>query len=99
MRALNKYVVLKKVAPQTHVGSIELPPHAKHDELKGIAVSVGKGVKVDVREGDVCVYAKFSEEPLDDDHIIVHEKDLIVVLEDEDAQADSDTTGAAGDSV
>lgn len=95
MRALGRYVVLRKVAPQTHVGSIELPPHAKHGELKGVVLSVGSEVRVDIKEGDVCVYAKFAGDELDEDTLILHEKDLIAVLEVEDDATASHLVGAA----
>ena len=68
-----------------------LPDTAKEKPMEGRVVAVGKGrmsdegnlVEVDVKEGDLVLFAKYSGTEVridDDDLLIIAERDLLAVI-------------------
>ncbi|MGN0388722.1 MAG: co-chaperone GroES [Suilimivivens sp.] len=92
MKPLGERVVLKRLEAEEKTKSgILLPDSAKEKPQEALVVAVGPGKETDgkmskmqVKEGDKVIYAKYegTEVKLDDvEYIIVDQKDIMAILE------------------
>src|SRR5438105_15055156 len=94
IRPLQDRVIVKRLedAVEKTKGGIIIPDTAKEKPQQGKIIAVGKGkvnddgklTPLDVKVGDKVLFAKYSgsEFKLDgDEHLIMREEDLLVVLE------------------
>ena len=76
---------------ETTKSGLVLPDTAKEKPMEGRVVAVGKGrttddgnvVKVDVKKGDLVLFAKYSGTEVrieDDDLLIIGERDLLAII-------------------
>ncbi len=76
---------------ETTKSGLVLPDTAKEKPMEGRVIAVGKGrttddgnlVEVDVKEGDLVLFAKYSGTEVridDDDLLIIAERDLLAVI-------------------
>ena len=76
---------------ETTKSGLVLPDTAKEKPMEGRVVAVGKGrttddgnvVKVDVKKGDLVLFAKYSGTEVrieDDDLLIIAERDLLAII-------------------
>jgi len=92
LRPLGDRVVVKRIEeePKTK-GGIVLPDTAKEKPQKGKVIAVGSGrtldngtkVPLEVKEGDVVVFAKYGGTEIEidgEEYIILSERDLLAVL-------------------
>ncbi|RDI96101.1 co-chaperone GroES [Meiothermus sp. QL-1] len=92
LRPLGDRVVVKRIEeePKTK-GGIVLPDTAKEKPQKGKVIAVGTGrtldngtkVPLEVKEGDVVVFAKYGGTEIEidgEEYIILSERDLLAVL-------------------
>ncbi len=87
----DKVIVQKLEAQEKTAGGILLPDSAKEKPQEGKVVAVGPGAiddkgqrkQVDVKEGDIVLYAKYSgtEVKLDgEEYLIIAERDILAVV-------------------
>lgn len=92
MKPLGERVVLKRLEAEEKTKSgILLPDSAKEKPQEALVVAVGPGKetngkmsKMQVKEGDKVIYAKYegTEVKLDDvEYIIVDQKDIMAIVE------------------
>ena len=93
IRPLHDPVFVKRIEEETKTkGGIIIPDSAKEKPTKGEVVAVGKGsrneagqvVPLDVKKGDVVLFAKWggTEVKVDgEDYLIMKESDIIAVEE------------------
>lgn len=92
MKPLGERVVLKRLEAEEKTKSgILLPDSAKEKPQEALVVAVGPGKETDgkmskmqVKEGDKVIYAKYegTEVKLDDvEYIIVDQKDIMAIVE------------------
>ena len=93
IRPLHDRVLVKRIEEETKTaGGIIIPDSAKEKPTKGKVISVGKGsrneagqvVPLDVKKGDVVLFAKWggTEIKVDgEDYLIMKESDIIAVEE------------------
>ena len=93
IRPLHDRVLVKRIEEETKTkGGIIIPDSAKEKPTKGEVVAVGKGsrneagqvVPLDVKKGDVVLFAKWggTEVKVDgEDYLIMKESDIIAVEE------------------
>ncbi len=87
----DKVIVQKLEAQEKTAGGILLPDSAKEKPQEGKVVAVGPGTiddkgqrkEIDVKEGDIVLYAKYSgtEVKLDgEEYLIIAERDILAVV-------------------
>lgn len=93
IRPLHDRVLVKRIEEETKTaGGIIIPDTAKEKPTKGKVIAVGKGsrneagqiVPLDVKNGDVVLFAKWggTEVKVDgEDYVIMKESDIIAVEE------------------
>lgn len=92
MKPLGERVVLRRLEAEEKTKSgILLPDSAKENPQEALVVAVGPGKEIDgkmtkmqVKEGDKVIYAKYegTEVKLDDEeYIIVDQKDIMAIVE------------------
>lgn len=93
IRPLHDRVVVTRVAEESKTaGGLFIPDSAKEKPARGKVVAVGEGkrdkdgnrVALDVKKGDEVLFGKYSgtEVKLDgEDHIVLNESDILVVLD------------------
>lgn len=93
IRPLHDRVLVKRIEEETKTaGGIIIPDSAKEKPTKGKVIAVGKGsrneagqvVPLDVKNGDVVLFAKWggTEIKVDgEDYVIMKESDIIAVEE------------------
>ena len=93
IRPLHDRVLVKRIEEETKTkGGIIIPDSAKEKPTKGEVIAVGKGsrneagqvVPLDVKKGDVVLFAKWggTEVKVDgEDYVIMKESDIIAVEE------------------
>ncbi|WP_022797391.1 co-chaperone GroES [Thermus islandicus] len=93
IRPLGDRVVVKRIEeePKTK-GGIVLPDTAKEKPQKGKVIAVGTGrvlengqkVPLEVKEGDIVVFAKYGGTEIEidgEEYVILSERDLLAVLQ------------------
>jgi len=93
IRPLGDRVVVKRIEeePKTK-GGIVLPDTAKEKPQKGKVIAVGSGrildngqkVPLEVKEGDIVVFAKYGGTEIEidgEEYVILSERDLLAVLQ------------------
>ena len=93
IKPLGDRVVVKRIEeePKTK-GGIVLPDTAKEKPQKGKVIAVGTGrvlengqrVPLEVKEGDIVVFAKYGGTEIEidgEEHVILSERDLLAVLQ------------------
>ena len=93
IKPLGDRVVVKRIEeePKTK-GGIVLPDTAKEKPQKGKVIAVGTGrvlengqrVPLEVKEGDIVVFAKYGGTEIESDgeeYVILSERDLLAVLQ------------------
>lgn len=93
IKPLGDRVVVKRIEeePKTK-GGIVLPDTAKEKPQKGKVIAVGSGrildngqkVPLEVKEGDIVVFAKYGGTEIEidgEEYVILSERDLLAVLE------------------
>ncbi|WP_105317788.1 co-chaperone GroES [Thermus tenuipuniceus] len=93
IKPLGERVVVKRIEeePKTK-GGIVLPDTAKEKPQKGKVIAVGSGrildngqkVPLEVKEGDIVVFAKYGGTEIEidgEEYVILSERDLLAVLQ------------------
>ena len=93
IKPLGDRVVVKRIEeePKTK-GGIVLPDTAKEKPQKGKVIAVGTGrvlengqrVPIEVKEGDIVVFAKYGGTEIEidgEEYVILSERDLLAVLQ------------------
>lgn len=92
LKPLQDKVIVQKLEPQEKTaGGILLPDSAKEKPQEGKVVAVGPGIvddkgqrkPIDVKEGDIVLYAKYSgtEVKLDgEEYLIISERDILAIV-------------------
>ena len=93
IKPLGDRVVVKRIEeePKTK-GGIVLPDTAKEEPQKGKVIAVGTGrvlengqrVPLEVKEGDIVVFAKYGGTEIEidgEEYVILSERDLLAVLQ------------------
>ena len=93
IKPLGDRVVVKRIEeePKTK-GGIVLPDTAKEQPQKGKVIAVGSGrildngqkVPLEVKEGDIVVFAKYGGTEIEidgEEYVILSERDLLAVLQ------------------
>ena len=93
IKPLGDRVVVKRIEeePKTN-GGIVLPDTAKEKPKKGKVIAVGTGrvlengqrVPLEVKEGDIVVFAKYGGTEIEidgEEYVILSERDLLAVLQ------------------
>ncbi len=98
IKPLGDRILVKRLeAESKSAGGIIIPDNAKEKPTKGKVIEVGKGTKddsgkhiaLDVKKGDVVLFAKWGGTEINfngDDFLIVKESDILAVLEGEAAK-------------
>jgi chaperonin GroES len=93
VRPLYDRILVKRVEEETKTaGGLFIPDTAKEKPQKGLVVAVGNGKiqedgslrKLDVKEGDKVLFAKYSGNDIKMDgveHLILREDDVLAILE------------------
>ena len=92
IRPLGDRVIVKPLEKEEKVGSIIIPDTAKEKPQEGKITAVGPGklnesgnvVAMNVKEGDIVLYGKYSgtEVKIDgEDYLIMHEDDIFGIVE------------------
>ncbi len=93
LKPLHDRVVLRRLDSEEKTpGGIVIPDNAKEKPQRGRVVAVGDGrrddhgvrIPVDVREGDVVLFAKYSGSEVKlggIDHLIVVESEILAIVE------------------
>ncbi len=93
LKPLADRVVVKPIEEEDKTpGGIILPDTAKEKPMKGEIVAVGDGkrddsgerIKLDVKNGDVVIYGKYSGTDFrmdDTDFLILRESDILAIVE------------------
>lgn len=92
LKPLNDKVIIQKLDPEEKTsGGILLPDSAREKPQEGKVVAVGPGntddkgqrKTIDLKEGDLVLYAKYSgtEVKLDgEEYLIISEKDILAIV-------------------
>jgi chaperonin GroES len=91
-RPLHDRVLIKRIEEEVSSGGIVIPDSAKEKPSKGKVVAVGKGKPspkgdrrpLDVKEGDVVLFGKYSGTEVkvgDEELIVMREEDILGVIE------------------
>ena len=92
LKPLQDKVIVQKLEPQEKTaGGILLPDSAKEKPQEGKVIAVGPGIiddkgqrkPIDVKEGDLVLYAKYSgtEVKLDgEEYLIISERDILAIV-------------------
>jgi chaperonin GroES len=92
LRPLGDRVVVKRIEEEAKTkGGIVLPDTAKEKPQRGKVIAVGSGrvldngtkVPLEVKEGDIVVFAKYGGTEIEidgEEYIILSERDLLAVL-------------------
>lgn len=92
IKPLGDRVIVSPIEPKEVVrGGIIIPDSAKEKPMQGKVVAVGPGalnkhgerLPMDVKEGDIVLYGKYSgtEVKLDDEkYLIMHQEDILGIL-------------------
>lgn len=92
LKPLGDRIVLKAQEEEQTVGGIVLASNAKNKPTTGVVVAVGQGrtldngqvVAVAVKEGDKVLFDKYAGNEVEYDgktYLVVHEKDLVAVVD------------------
>ena len=93
IRPLQDRILIKRVKEEEKTkGGIIIPDTAKEKPIEGKVIAVGKGAiqkdgsvrKLEVKQGDVVLFAKYSGSDVKidgEDHLIMREEDILAVLE------------------
>jgi chaperonin GroES len=93
IRPLQDRILIKRVKEEEKTkGGIIIPDTAKEKPVEGKVIAVGKGAiqkdgsvrKLEVKQGDVVLFAKYSGSDVKidgEDHLIMREEDILAVLE------------------
>ena len=92
LNPLGDRIVLKAQEEEQTVGGIVLASNAKNKPTTGVVVAVGQGrtldngqvVAVAVKEGDKVLFDKYAGNEVEYDgetYLVVHEKDLVAVVD------------------
>jgi chaperonin GroES len=93
IRPLQDRIIIKRVREEEKTkGGIIIPDTAKEKPVEGKVIAVGKGAiqkdgsvrKLEVKVGDLVLFAKYSgsEVKIDgEDHLIIREEDVLAVVE------------------
>lgn len=92
-RPLNDRLLVKRAEKEEKSkGGLFLPESAKEKPLEAVVIAVGTGTRLhngtirplDVKVGDRCLFGKYSGDEIKlggDEYLILHEKDVLAVLE------------------
>jgi chaperonin GroES len=91
-RPLHDRVLIKRIEEEVSSGGIVIPDSAKEKPSKGKVIAVGKGKPspkgdrrpLDVKEGDVVLFGKYSGTEVkvgDEELIVMREEDILGVIE------------------
>ncbi|MDO4855239.1 MAG: co-chaperone GroES [Limosilactobacillus gorillae] len=92
LKPLGDRVVLKAQEEEQTVGGIVLASNAKNKPTTGLVVAVGEGrmlangqvVAVAVKKGDKVLFDKYAGNEVEyngENYLVVHEKDLVAVVD------------------
>jgi chaperonin GroES len=93
IRPLQDRILIKRVREEEKTkGGIIIPDTAKEKPVEGKVIATGKGAiqkdgsvrKLEVKQGDIVLFAKYSgsEVKIDgEDHLIIREEDVLAVVE------------------
>ena len=93
IKPLGDRVVVKRIEEEPKIkGGIVLPDTAKEKPQKGKVIAVGTGrvlengqrVPLEVKEGDIVVFAKYGGTEIEidgEEYVILSERDLLAVLQ------------------
>jgi chaperonin GroES len=93
VRPLHDRILVKRVEEETKTaGGLFIPDTAKEKPQKGLVVAVGNGKiqddgtlrKLDVKDGDKVLFAKYSGNEIKIDgveHLIMREDDILAILD------------------
>ena len=93
IRPLQDRILIKRVKEEEKTkGGIIIPDTAKEKPIEGKVIAVGKGAiqkdgsvrKLEVKQGDTVLFAKYSGSDVKidgEDHLIMREEDILAVLE------------------
>lgn len=95
MKVLGARVIVKEIKKESKVNGIVVPGREKETTNAGKVIEVGNGalldngnrVPMDVNVGDTVIYTSFSGSPVkvkDETYLILNERDILVILEDEE---------------
>jgi chaperonin GroES len=93
IRPLQDRVLIKRVREEEKTkGGIIIPDTAKEKPIEGKVIAVGKGAiqkdgsvrKLEVKQGDTVLFAKYSGSDVKidgEDHLIIREEDVLAIVE------------------
>jgi chaperonin GroES len=93
IRPLQDRILIKRVREEEKTkGGIIIPDTAKEKPVEGKVIATGKGAiqkdgsvrKLEVKQGDIVLFAKYSgsEVKIDgEDHLIIREEDVLAIVE------------------
>lgn len=93
MRTLNDLVIVRPDAMVNKLGRLHLPDVAQHNTMRGVALAVGPGKRLDddshaemtVKPGDRVIYGFYGMEMMwgDEKCLALHESDIVAIVDDE----------------
>jgi chaperonin GroES len=93
IRPLQDRILIKRVREEEKTkGGIIIPDTAKEKPIEGKVIAVGKGAiqkdgsvrKLEVKQGDIVLFAKYSGSDVKidgEDHLILREEDVLAIIE------------------
>lgn len=89
IKPLGKRALVKRSESPASKGGILIPDSSKEKSKEGEVIAVGSGTlekdgtftPLEVQKGDRVLFGAFSGTEVDEDHLIISEDDLLIVIE------------------